>query len=86
MKLIITRNYSNLFVHFFMVWIIFGKTSNINFKNPNLILKACSIQEKRASVSLLNEEFLQKTMLVKKTGALAKKGKGSGQWITFFKS
>ena len=76
MKLINARNYTNLFVLFFIIALILCNASNINFKNPNLILKAYTIQEKRANVSLLNEEFLQKNDAGKKDWCFSQKRKG----------
>lgn len=52
-------------------------SSKNNFQNPNLIVKAYAIKEMAGSISLRHEKFLQKTMLVKKTGVLTKKRKRS---------
>jgi hypothetical protein len=51
----------------------------LNSKNPILIMKANAVTEKAFSVSLSDEKFLQKTMLVKKTGAFHQKRKGA--WL-----
>ncbi|MEO8861612.1 MAG: hypothetical protein ABI358_09325 [Ginsengibacter sp.] len=77
MELLSVTNTPPIFIFHGMDEATICTSSKNNFQNPNLILKAYAIKEMAGSISLRYEKFLQKTMLVKKTGVLTKKRKGA---------
>jgi hypothetical protein len=80
MELLRAINRPPIFIFQDMYEGIICTSSKNSFQNPNLILKAYAIKEMAGSISLRYEKFLQKTMLVKKTGVLTKKRKGA--WLS----
>ncbi len=77
MELLSATNTPPIFIFHGMEEAIICTSSKNNSQNPNLVLKAYSFKEMAGSISLRYEKFLQKTMLVKKTGVLTKKRKGA---------